>query len=95
MKLTKKDLRNLTTSNLINILAAGISLVLLFAVAGFGVELDQSSAEPGQWGYRPAAGSLSQVNPPSFSWRPQEGLTWEIQCASDAALNKIQYHAEH
>jgi len=93
MKLTKKDLSYSTASNLINVFAAGISLVLLFVAPGFSAELtlDERPAEPGEWGYRPAAGSVSQVNPPSFSWRPQAGLTWEIQCAHNAEFNKIEY----
>jgi len=91
MKLRKKDLSYSTTINLIKVLAAGIFLVLLFAVTGLGADLDQRPAEPGEWGYRPAAGSVSQVNPPSFSWRPQTGVTWEIQCAADTEFNKIEY----
>ena len=76
----------------------GILLVLLMLTAasaqGQTVKLDQRPAEPGEWGYRPAAGSVSQVNPPSFSWRPQAGLTWEVQCAGDAELKKIEYRAD-
>jgi len=67
----------------------------LLLESGYGAELklDQRPAEPGEWGYRPADRSVSQVNPPSFSWRPQAGMTWEIQCASDAKFKKIEYHA--
>jgi hypothetical protein len=96
MKLTKKDRSHLTTTNLINVLSAGISILLLCALVGLGAELtlDERPAEPGEWGYRPATGSVSQVNPPSFSWRPQADLTWEIQCASDANFEKIEYRAD-
>ena len=96
MKLRKKDLSYLTTTNFVNVLVAGISLVLLCVASAPGgeLELDQRPAEPGRWGYRPAAGSVSKVNPPSFSWRPQDGLTWEIQCSNDAAFEKIEYRAE-
>jgi len=63
-------------------------LVLLLIVpghaAGQELKLDERPAEPGEWGYRPAAGAVSQVNPPSFSWRPQKEMTWEIECARDA-----------
>jgi len=58
------------------------------------LELDERPAEPGEWGYRPSGGDISQVNPPSFSWRPQSGLTWEIQCARDTAFKEIVYRAE-
>jgi len=67
--------------------------LILFTVSTPAAELklDERPAEPGEWGYRPANGDVSQVNPPSFSWRPQTGLTWEIQCARDAAFEKIAY----
>jgi hypothetical protein len=83
----------LTTMNLINVFTVGISILLLYAAPGFGAELtiNEHPAEPGEWGYRPAAGSVSQVNPPSFSWRPQNSLTWEIQCAHDSDFVKIEY----
>ena len=75
----------------------GTLLMLLMLVAasaqGQTVKLDQRPAEPGEWGYRPAADSVSQVNPPSFSWRPHAGLMWEIQCASDKEFKKIEYRA--
>jgi hypothetical protein len=53
--------------------------------------LDERPVEPGEWGYRPAAGDVSLVNPPSFSWRPQTGMKWEIQCPEDAEFEKIEY----
>jgi hypothetical protein len=71
-----------------------IGIMLMSAlVQGQTVKLDQRPAEPGEWGYHPAAGSISQVNPPGFSWRPQAGMTWEVQCASDAKFKKIEYRA--
>ncbi|MCK4291574.1 MAG: DUF4962 domain-containing protein [Planctomycetes bacterium] len=57
-------------------------------------KLDERAAEPGEWGYRPGEGAVSQVNPPSFSWRPDTGLTWEIECARDAKFRKIEYRAK-
>ncbi len=90
MKLKRKNFRHDFFKSL-----TGILLVLLMLAAasaqGQTVKLDQRPAEPGQWGYRPAAGSVSQVNPPSFSWRPQTGLTWEIECSNDAEFKKIEY----
>jgi hypothetical protein len=70
-----------------------ISFVLICAAPGIGAELklNESPAEPGEWGYRPAEGSVSQINPPSFSWRPQGDLTWEVQCAADKNFKKIEY----
>jgi hypothetical protein len=55
-------------------------------------KLDERSAEKGTWGYRPDE-TVSQTDPPSFSWRPQKGLTWEIQCAADSQFADIVYKA--
>jgi hypothetical protein len=76
------------------------SIVLLLSVipgltAGQEMPLDGRPAEPGEWGYRPAVGAVSQVNPPSFSWRPQRGLTWEIECAVDTRFTNVEYRAKN
>ena len=60
-----------------------LSFVLAVPVGAAPPKLDQRPAEPGQWGYRPDEGGLSQTDPPSFCWPPQPGLTWEIECARD------------
>ncbi|HEV56566.1 MAG TPA: DUF4962 domain-containing protein [Phycisphaerales bacterium] len=52
-----------------------------------GATLDERPAEPGEWGYRPEEGTTVATNPPSFSWRPQGGLTWEIDCRPTAESN--------
>jgi len=57
--------------------------------------LDERPAKAGEWGYRPADGVVSPVNPPSFSWRPQDNMTWEIECARDTAFEKIEYRAQN
>ncbi len=49
-----------------------------------GATLDERPAEPGEWGYRPEEGTTVATNPPSFSWRPQSGLTWEVDCRPTA-----------
>lgn len=56
--------------------------------------LDERPAGGGEWGYRPAQGAVSEVNPPSFAWRPGKGLTWEIECARDSNFERIEYHIE-
>ena len=78
-------------------IAVVFALVLLVPGLAEGQELklDERPAEPGEWGYRPAAGAVSQVNPPSFSWRPQKGLTWEIECARDTRFKKVEYRAKN
>ena len=50
------------------------------------LELNERPAEPGEWGYRPAEASVSQTDPPSFSWRPENGLTWEIECTQAGSI---------
>jgi len=71
------------------VVVAGLVAGMVLAVSGscLGVSLDERPAQPGEWGYRPADGSTSATNPPSFVWRYQKGLTWEIECRSttDAA----------
>ena len=48
---------------------------------------------PGRGATGPTTGAVSQTDPPSFSWRPQQGLTWEIECARDASFANIVYQA--
>ena len=70
------------------------SLLLLIispSVQADPLKLDESPARAGEWGYRPRADQILAVNPPSFVWRFQAGLTWEIQCASDSGFSTIAY----
>ena len=75
---------------------ANTCLVLLLIVSntaiGQKLKLDERPAEPGEWDYRPAAGSVSRVNPPSFSWRPQKDLTWEVTCVGNQPYANISFH---
>jgi len=68
-------------------------VVLVCAFAAFasaGLDLDQSPAEPGEWGYRPGEGEETAVNPPAFSWRPTEGIaTYSVQIAQDRDFDTI------
>lgn len=57
--------------------------------------LDVTPAVEGEWGYHPAERAVSRVNPPSFTWRQQEGLIWEIECAHDKEFKNIEYHTEN
>ena len=82
---------------LLKLLAAVNVVVLLLVVPGpAGVqkpELDERVSAAGEWGYRPADGAVSAVNPPSFSWRPQEGMRWEIHCVGIATVKQAAYRA--
>ncbi len=56
--------------------------------------LDESPARDGEWGFRPGEGTTSQVNPPSFCWRPQGGMvSWELECGRGDDFNEIEYRA--
>jgi len=57
--------------------------------------LDEKPATYGEWGYRPVDAAVSEVNPPSFSWRPQRNLRWELVCARDRDFKDIEYRAEN
>ena len=62
--------------------------------AGAELTLDEHAARPGEWGYRPGQGDISQVDPPAFSWRPQKGLSWEIQVAKESDFERLIYHTQ-
>lgn len=56
--------------------------------------VDETPAQPGEWGFRPAEGEPSAVNPPPFVWRPQKGaVAYQFQCARDGAFAVVQYDA--
>ncbi len=58
------------------------------------LRLDERAAGDEEWGYRPAAGGVSQTTPPSFCWRPQSGMAaWDIECARGEAFEAIEYRA--
>jgi len=83
----------------LKVLGAVNVVVLLLVVTGLAggqkPALDERAAAAGEWGYRPAEGTVSLVNPPSFTWRPQKGLTWEIECAHDKTFKKVEYRAKN
>src|SRR5688572_15068397 len=64
---------------------------LLFGRAALAVPtLDERPAVPGEWGYRPADGHASEVDPPGFVWRPQKDLaSYELECARDALFRDV------
>ncbi len=77
---------------------ATICVMLLWqiplAVTAAELKLDQTEAGDQEWGYRPAAGSVSESTPPSFCWRPQGGVVaWELECARGEGLDATEYRA--
>jgi hypothetical protein len=70
-----------------------LSVSLACAAGADSPKLDERPAQPGEWGYRPDNSAVSQTDPPSFSWRPQQDLTWEVECARDANFTAVSYRA--
>lgn len=51
--------------------------------------VDDSPAAPGEWGFRPAAGSTSSITPPAFVWRPvPEAVAYTLEIARDEAFSE-------
>ena len=75
----------------------GVVLLLMAAsqtLAAEHLSIDETSGKPGEWGFRPADGSVSQVTPPGFSWRPQkDAASYDLQCAADSAFADVDYEA--
>jgi hypothetical protein len=56
--------------------------------------LDERPAVEGEWGFRPVDGGASPLNPPRFSWRPQEAAaSYQVQASRDATFGKVEYEA--
>jgi len=77
---------------------AAICLLLLplseAAARAADFKLDEAPAGDEEWGYRPAAGSVSETTPPSLCWRPQKGVVaWELECARGEGLQPVEYRA--
>jgi hypothetical protein len=71
-----------------------VTSLLVPELTSAGDPLDERPAADGEWGYRPASQFVSKVNPPSFSWRPQQNISsWEVQCAHDEQFERISYQA--
>ena len=73
-------------------LLATIVLLLTTISAQAGLILVDAPDRAGYWNRRPAEGSVSQTDPPSFAW-PHTQYTWELQCARDADFKDIVYSA--
>ena len=67
------------------------------AVAGAqpAAAVDESPAREGEWGFRPAAGATSALNPPRFSWRPQKhAASYVVEAARDGDFRDVAYRAD-
>lgn len=73
----------------------GIAVIAMGVPAHAQAAFDNTPARPGEWGFRPADGSVSATNPPGFCWRPQEGArVYVLQVARDEAFADIVYEAQ-
>ncbi len=93
MKLKRRKFRN-SHSKLMRVITFVLLLMPVLAQAQK-LELDEHPARPGEWGYHPASDSVSPVNPPSFSWRLQSNMKWEIECARGKEFTEVKYRAEN
>ena len=75
------------------VLSMLIAVLIGFPVSAKTLKLDERPVVEGEWGYRPGQGTKSAVNPPSFSWRPQRSVQWEIECAWDKNFRQVEYRA--
>ncbi|MBN2310409.1 MAG: DUF4962 domain-containing protein [Candidatus Hydrogenedentes bacterium] len=66
------------------------TLGVALALTAGAVELDESPAKAGEWGYRPADGTEPALNPPGFSWRPCDGAaSYTLEIAKDEAFADV------
>ncbi len=76
-------------------LLSSLFFVLLTANVSFAFSVDETPAQPGEWGFRPFDGKESAVNPPGFVWRPQKDAdTYQIQCSPKADFSEITYETD-
>lgn len=67
---------------------------LLIPLGAWSWELNESPAAPEEWGYRPGNGTVADINPPPFTWRPDETASaYDLQVAADESFETILYEA--
>jgi len=75
-----------------------IYLLLLFPtlLSADEIKLDESPAKPFyEWGYHPDDGTVSQINPPGFCWRPMKNIdAWEIEICDRNRKGAVIYTAK-
>ena len=74
---------------------AFLAIIVAPALAADLSRFDDAPGKAGEWGFRPAEGKATAVNPPGFAWRPQRGaVTYELEVARDADFKSVAYRAE-
>jgi hypothetical protein len=81
------------------VLRRAASILILVAIpAGILAEqptVDDSPKRPGEWGFHPADGEETPVNPPNFVWRPQKAAaSYELECSRDPEFRDVDYRAQ-
>ncbi len=75
--------------------ASAAELSVALAAPKTAPKLDEQPPVEGQWGYRPADGSTTAVNPPGFCWRPQKQLVaWQLEVGRGDDFGQLEYRAE-
>jgi len=70
-------------------------LMLLTGLTVTAAALDERPAGDGEWGYRPEAGEVLDLNPPGFCWRPTaEMVGYELQVGQGDGFDALAYRAE-
>lgn len=74
------------------------ALILSAALAAGAAPLavNEAPAQANEWGFRPFDGQRSEVNPPAFSWRPQQGknISYILEVSAAPDFSKVQYRIE-
>jgi len=74
------------------LLSGILSLGLFGTCSGNGLKVDERPAMPGEWGYRPADGNATRVNPPGFVWRPQDkAANYILEVSRQRDFSRVDY----
>lgn len=77
--------------------ACTTTLILGVALAAGAAPLpvNEAPAQANEWGFRPFDGQRSEVNPPAFSWRPQDkARSYILDVSATPGFSSSQYRAE-
>jgi len=74
------------------LLAGTLGLGLCSAGVSDELQVDDRPAKAGEWGFQPADGSSTRVNPPGFVWRPQEkAASYVFQASRSRDFGQVEY----
>ena len=65
------------------------------AVHAMAWDLSEHPAATGEWGYRPMNGATASINPPPFTWRPENNaVAYNLEVAADADFAALVHVVE-